>query len=156
MKQQDSVLNGKYPAKAHCAKVSAYLKETVKDDRPARIYLQGQKTRMIEDNDEPQPFRSKYVIARAQVLADLYQPDNVVISSTSLAVICLTAIFFTTFLRPLLLYSSLHSIPPRSYGLACPFLLIRLYTSTMSTMSALHPNYTTTWHQLENPDHPHP
>lgn len=58
MKHHDSILKGKYPAKAHCAKVAAYLKETVKDDSPARIYLQGQRTRMIEDNDEPQPFRS--------------------------------------------------------------------------------------------------
>ena len=60
MKDHDSILKGKYPAKAHCAKVAAYLKERVKDDSPARIYLQGQKTRMIEDNDEPQPFRSEY------------------------------------------------------------------------------------------------
>ena len=72
MDQQDSILKGKYPAKAHCAKVAAYLKETGKDDRPARIYLQGQKTRMIEDNDEPQPFRSEYEFPRAQALADLY------------------------------------------------------------------------------------
>ena len=156
MDRQDSILNGKYPAKAHCAKVAAYLKKTVKDDGPARIYLQGQKTRMIEDNDEPQPFRFKYVIARAQVLADLYHSDNVVISSTSLAAICLTAIFFTTFLRPLSPSSFPHSTRPRSYGLACPFLQIKLSTSTMSTMFALHPNSTTTWHPLENPDHPHP
>ena len=122
MDQQDSVLKGKYPAKAHCAKVAAYLKETVKDDRPARIYLQGQKTRMIEDNDEPQPFRSEYVIARAQVLADLYHSDNVVIFSTFLAAICLTAIFFTTFLRLLSPSSSPHLTPHPSYGLACPFL----------------------------------
>lgn len=65
MKHHDSILKGKYPAKAHCAKVAAYLKETVKDDGPARIYLQGQKTRMIEDNDEPQPFRSESLIAKS-------------------------------------------------------------------------------------------
>ena len=58
MKDHDSILKGKYPAKAHCAKVAAYLKEAVTNDSPTRIYLQGQKTRMIEDNDEPQPFRS--------------------------------------------------------------------------------------------------
>ena len=144
MNQQDSILNGKYPAKAHCAKVAAYLKETVKDDRPARIYLQGQKTRMIEDNDEPQPFRFEHVVARAQVRADLYYSDNVVIFSTSLAATCLTATFFTTFLRPLSPSSSPHSTRPRSYGLACPFLQIKPYTSTMSTMFALHPNSTNT------------
>lgn len=58
MKYQDHVLEGKYPAKAHCAKVAAYLKGKTGNDGPSRIYLQGQKTRMIEDNDEPQPFRS--------------------------------------------------------------------------------------------------
>ncbi len=66
MKHHDSILKGKYPAKAHCAKVAAYLKATIKDDSPSRIYLQGQTTRMIEDNDEPQPFRSEYLMARAQ------------------------------------------------------------------------------------------
>ena len=58
MKHQDDILRGKYPAKAHCSKVAAYLKEKTGIDGPSRIYLQGQKTRMIEDNDEPQPFRS--------------------------------------------------------------------------------------------------
>ena len=52
-----SILQGKYPAKAHCAKAAAYLKEKAPHDSPSRIYLQGQKTRMIEDNDEPVPFR---------------------------------------------------------------------------------------------------
>ena len=155
MNQQDSVLNGKYPAKAHCAKVAAYLKGTVKDDRPARIYLQGQTTRMIEDNDEPQPFRFEYEIATAQVFADLYHSDNVVIFSTSLAVICRTAIFFTTFLPPHLPSSSPRWTRPRSYGLACPFLQIKPYTSTMSTMFALHLNSTITWRRLGNPDHLH-
>ena len=60
MTDPNSILNQKYPAKAHCEKVAAYLKNAnVHDDgdSPTRIYLQGQKTRMIEDNDEPQPFR---------------------------------------------------------------------------------------------------
>lgn len=112
MKHHDSILKGKYPAKAHCAKVAAYLKETVKDDSPARIYLQGQKTRMIEDNDEPQPFRSEYPMAKAQVPADAYHSDSVVISFTSLAAICLTAISSTTSPRPLSPSLFLHSIPP--------------------------------------------
>ena len=65
MGHHDPILKGKYPAKAHCAKVAAYLKERVKDDTPARIYLQGQKTRMIEDNDETQPFRSDCLMAKS-------------------------------------------------------------------------------------------
>ena len=48
----DHILSGKYPAKAHAKRVASYLKATT-----GVIYLQGQKTRMIEDNDEPQPFR---------------------------------------------------------------------------------------------------
>lgn len=58
MTDKDPILQGKYPAKAHCEKVAAYLKDKASHDGPTRIYLQGQKTRMIEDNDEPQPFRS--------------------------------------------------------------------------------------------------
>lgn len=156
MKHHTSILKGKYPAKAHCAKVAAYLKETVKDDSPARIYIQGQKTRMIEDNDEPQPFRSDYLMARAQVLADLNNSDSVVISSISLAAICLTAISSTTSPPPLSPSSSPHLIPPPSFGLAYPCPQTKLYTNMTSIKFALHPNSTTTSHPLEDPDHPHP
>ncbi len=156
MIHHDSILKGKYPAKAHCAKVAAYLKDTVKDDSPARIYLQGQKTRMIEDNDEPQPFRSEYLMPTAEVRADLYCSDSVVIFSISLAVICPTAISYTTFPPPLSPSLSPHSIPPPSFGLACPSLQSKLYRNMMLTMFAHHPNSTTSSHLLENPDHPHP
>lgn len=156
MKHHDLILKGKYPAKAHCAKVAAYLKETIKDDSPARIYLQGQKTRMIEDNDEPQPFRSEYLMARIQAVADLYHSDSVVTFSTSLAATCLTAISFTTSPHPLSPSLSPHSIPPPSFGLACPCPQTKLYTSTISTMFALRPNSTTFSHPLENPDRPPP
>lgn len=56
MDKNEEMLTGKYPAKAHAAKVVAYLrrKESHVD---GVIYLQGQKTRMIEDNDEAMPFR---------------------------------------------------------------------------------------------------
>ena len=57
MLAMDTILEGKYPAKAHCEKVAAALKKEGKHDVPSRIYLEGQKTRMIEDNDEAQPFR---------------------------------------------------------------------------------------------------
>lgn len=52
----ESVLKGKYPAKAHARRVVEYIKK-VKPDVNGLLYLEGQKTRMIEDNDEPQPFR---------------------------------------------------------------------------------------------------
>ena len=83
MKHQDDILQDKYPAKAHCSKVAAYLKEKTGTDGPSRIYLQGQKTRMIEDNDEPQPFRSTSFrrIDRSELLLT-FSPDSAVTSST--------------------------------------------------------------------------
>ena len=48
--------NNKYPAKAHAAKVASYLKSK-SPSANGIIYLEGQKTRLIEDNDEPVPFR---------------------------------------------------------------------------------------------------
>jgi hypothetical protein len=52
----DRILAGKYPAKAHARKVVEYIKRS-KPDAQGVLYLEGQKTRMIEDNDEAQPFR---------------------------------------------------------------------------------------------------
>lgn len=58
MEQQDPILKGKYPAKEHCAKVASYLKSKHDISESSVIYLEGQKTKLLEDNDEPQPFRS--------------------------------------------------------------------------------------------------
>lgn len=52
----DSILASKYPAKAHARRVVEYIKKS-KPDAQGVLYLEGQKTRMIEDNDEAQPFR---------------------------------------------------------------------------------------------------
>ncbi len=56
MDEVDAVLARKYPAKAHAAKVAAHLKKE-RPNATGVIYLEAQKTRMLEDNDEPQPFR---------------------------------------------------------------------------------------------------
>jgi Xaa-Pro dipeptidase len=49
-------LEGKYPAKAHAKRVADAIKASgVTQD--GLIYLQGQKTHLIEDNDTPQKFR---------------------------------------------------------------------------------------------------
>jgi hypothetical protein len=56
MGSTNKILEGKYPAKAHAERVAAYLKQNKKSAN-GLIYLEGQKTRMIEDNDEPVPFR---------------------------------------------------------------------------------------------------
>ena len=53
----DTILQGRYPAKAHAAKVARYLK-TNHGIEKGKIYLEGQKTRLQEDNDEAVPFRS--------------------------------------------------------------------------------------------------
>lgn len=51
----DNILAAKYPAKAHARRVA----ETLKAQHGAGvIYLESQKDRLIEDNDETMPFRS--------------------------------------------------------------------------------------------------
>lgn len=52
----ETVLAGKYPAKAHARRVVEYIKKT-KPDVQGVFYLEGQKTRMIEDNDGEMHFR---------------------------------------------------------------------------------------------------
>jgi hypothetical protein len=56
MASVDSILAGKYPAKAHAKRVVEYIKKS-KPGAKGVLYLEGQKTQMIEDNDEAQPFR---------------------------------------------------------------------------------------------------
>lgn len=54
----DEVLKGKYPAKQHAENVVEWIKGNqglVGEE--GVIYLEGQKTRMQEDNDEAVPFR---------------------------------------------------------------------------------------------------
>jgi Xaa-Pro dipeptidase len=52
----EPILKSKYPAKAHARRVAEYLKEQAHVG-DAIIYLEAQKTKLIEDNDEPVPFR---------------------------------------------------------------------------------------------------
>jgi hypothetical protein len=55
-KTMGAPISGKYPAKAHALKVVEYIRGT-KKDATGVLYLEGQVTRMKEDNDEPQEFR---------------------------------------------------------------------------------------------------
>ena len=57
MEQAKETSRSKYPAKAHAANVAAYIKCRNPTISNGIIYLEGQKTRLIEDNDEPIPFR---------------------------------------------------------------------------------------------------
>jgi Xaa-Pro dipeptidase len=54
----EAILKDKYPAKAHAKRVVDYIKKT-NPDATGVLYLEGQKTRMIEDNDEAAPFRQR-------------------------------------------------------------------------------------------------
>ncbi|KAF2141476.1 uncharacterized protein K452DRAFT_228765 [Aplosporella prunicola CBS 121167] len=51
------VLKGKYPAKTHARRVADWIRE--KGAKDGIVYLEGQKTRMNEDNDQEQPFRQR-------------------------------------------------------------------------------------------------
>lgn len=53
---EDIILERKYPAKAHAKRVADYIKAQ-HPGATGTLYLEAQKTRLIEDNDEPVPFR---------------------------------------------------------------------------------------------------
>ncbi|OXV07276.1 hypothetical protein Egran_04961 [Elaphomyces granulatus] len=56
----DNDLAGRYPAKAHARRVAAYIRNQLEGfNGDGVIYLEAQKTRLIEDNDEPMPFRQR-------------------------------------------------------------------------------------------------
>ncbi|MCJ1337397.1 hypothetical protein MMC09_002679 [Bachmanniomyces sp. S44760] len=59
MEKSDPILSGKYPAKSHAANVGQYLRKRQEDANDGIIYLEGQKTRMNEDNDQEAPFRQR-------------------------------------------------------------------------------------------------
>lgn len=56
MASMDSILAGKYPARAHARRVAEYIRAHGHSG-PGIVYLEAQKTRLIEDNDEAMPFR---------------------------------------------------------------------------------------------------
>lgn len=55
--------SGKYPAKAHAEKVTEYLISNNPASGSATIYLEGQKTRFLEDSDQDQPFRYNFAVS---------------------------------------------------------------------------------------------
>lgn len=52
----NTVLKGKYPAKAHAKRVADYVKDRVANASGV-LYLESRATKLLEDNDEPEPFR---------------------------------------------------------------------------------------------------
>jgi hypothetical protein len=53
----EATLAGKYPAKRHAQRVVEWMRKTNPEINEGVLYLESQKTKMIEDNDEAQPFR---------------------------------------------------------------------------------------------------
>ncbi|RMZ86407.1 hypothetical protein DV736_g6367, partial [Chaetothyriales sp. CBS 134916] len=58
MSLTDTTLKGKYPAKAHCQRVAKYLTDR-RLPEDGVIYLEAQKTRMVEDDDQADTFRQR-------------------------------------------------------------------------------------------------
>ncbi|KAF2684570.1 putative Xaa-Pro aminopeptidase [Lentithecium fluviatile CBS 122367] len=54
----DEVLKGKYPAKAHAKKVAEWI-VAKGGDNTGTIYLEAQKSKLLEDNDSEAPFRQR-------------------------------------------------------------------------------------------------
>lgn len=52
----NTILKGKYPAKAHARRVVDYIRSKV-PGASGVLYLESRMTKLLEDNDEPEPFR---------------------------------------------------------------------------------------------------
>jgi hypothetical protein len=52
----DAILQGKYPAKRHAQRVVEYIRSKV-GNASGVLYLESRMTKLLEDNDEPEPFR---------------------------------------------------------------------------------------------------
>ena len=57
----ETVLKGKYPAKAHAKRVVEYIRSKVPDATGA-LYLEGRSDSLLEDSDEPVPFRCVLIL----------------------------------------------------------------------------------------------
>lgn len=52
----EAVLKGKYPGKSHASRVVDQIRK--KDPKANGVlYLEGRMTKLLEDNDSPEPFR---------------------------------------------------------------------------------------------------
>jgi hypothetical protein len=58
----DTILQGKYPAKRHAKRVVDYIRDKV-PGATGVLYLESRMTKLLEDNDSPEPFR--YALSRA-------------------------------------------------------------------------------------------
>ena len=52
----DTILKGKYPAKAHARRVAEYI-QLQGHPKEGVVYLEAQKTKLVEDDDQAETFR---------------------------------------------------------------------------------------------------
>ncbi|GAB1319908.1 Xaa-Pro aminopeptidase [Madurella fahalii] len=81
----DTILQGKYPAKRHAKRVVEYIRSKV-PDASGVLYLEGRATKLIEDNDEAEPFRQRryFYYLTGCPLADSYVVHDMDSSRTTL------------------------------------------------------------------------
>ncbi len=56
MSSTDRILKGKYPAKAHARRVAEYI-QLQGHPKEGVVYLEAQKTKLVEDDDQAETFR---------------------------------------------------------------------------------------------------
>ncbi|QBZ58232.1 hypothetical protein PoMZ_03177 [Pyricularia oryzae] len=84
-KNYDDVLKGKYPAKEHARRVVEVIRSSQPDFNGV-LYLEGQKTKMIEDNDSEEHFRQRryfYYLTGCE-LPDCYLTYDIATSRSTL------------------------------------------------------------------------
>ena len=60
MASYQETLKGKYPGKLHAKRVAEYIRSKIPEATAGVFYLEGGKTRMIEDCDQEEHFRLAY------------------------------------------------------------------------------------------------
>ncbi|KAH8902468.1 hypothetical protein BR93DRAFT_886897 [Coniochaeta sp. PMI_546] len=81
----NTILKGKYPAKAHARRVVDYIRSKV-PGASGVLYLESRMTKLLEDNDEPEPFRQRrfFYYLSGVPLADSYLIHEIETSKTTL------------------------------------------------------------------------
>ncbi|KAL2261346.1 hypothetical protein VTK26DRAFT_4365 [Humicola hyalothermophila] len=81
----DTILQQKYPAKRHAQRVVDYIRSKIPNATGA-LYLESRMTKLLEDNDEPEPFRQRrfFYYLTGCPLADSYVVHDMESSKTTL------------------------------------------------------------------------
>ncbi|KAK4150199.1 peptidase M24, structural domain-containing protein [Chaetomidium leptoderma] len=81
----NTILQGKYPAKRHAKRVADYVRSKV-PDATGVLYLESRMTKLLEDNDEPEPFRQRraFYYLTGCPLADSYVVHDMDADKTTL------------------------------------------------------------------------